>query len=154
MLDSALGRLSLSTTSCRRRSVAELPPSAMLDSALGGMGRWACLLGVFAQSLAQQLSQLVFESLADSGECGEKAPIAALRSFPSESASLSSSSSGGTSRCPSAMLDSALGRLSLSSTSGYEAFINKLHLHTVLVCFALPVILNPFPADLHLDKLR
>jgi hypothetical protein len=36
---------------------------------LGRMGRCARLLVLVAQSVAQQLSQLVSESLADIGEC-------------------------------------------------------------------------------------
>jgi hypothetical protein len=71
----------LSSTSRRRRSVA--CPAAL-----------PALVRVSRQ-------QLCDESLDDCGECGEKAPSAALSSIPSESATLGSSPRGGTSRCPS-----------------------------------------------------
>ena len=99
MLDSALGRLSLSSTSCRRRSVA-----------------CAATLPARVRDARRQLS----ESHADSGECGGKAPSAAHISIPSESASLSSSPSAGTSCCPSAMLDSALSSASCRRRSVFE----------------------------------
>jgi hypothetical protein len=105
MLDSALGRLSLRSVSRHRRSVAcpaTLPARVPVSH--------------------RQSS----ETLADCGECGEKMPGEAIRSIPNESASLRSSPSGGTSCCPSAMLDSALGCPSLSSTSCRHRSVSEL----------------------------